>query len=74
MSACTGRDRPVRQASANGQPRPETTIERTCRTCKASFIGLAAGKTGERGIWCGWHWYCSAQCAKGHVPDDYLTT
>lgn len=54
---------PLRQKSAHGQPRPNTGIERTCRTCGASFLGLAAGKTGERGIWDDWHWYCSVECA-----------
>jgi hypothetical protein len=54
---------PVRQKSARGQPKAETSIERTCRTCRASFIGLAPGKTGEAGIWHDWHWYCSAECA-----------
>ncbi len=55
---------PVRRKSACGQPRPNTSIERTCDACGASFLGLAAGKTGERGIWGGWKWYCSAECAE----------
>jgi hypothetical protein len=55
---------PLRQKSANGQPRPNTTIERTCRKCGASFIGLAAGKTGERGVWNNWDWFCSVECAE----------
>ena len=42
---------PFRQKSARGQPRPQTSIERCCRGCGASFIGLAPGKTGEAGIW-----------------------
>ncbi len=54
---------PFRQKSARGQPRPHTSIERCCRSCGASFIGLAAGKTGEAGIWHAWHWYCSVECA-----------
>ena len=54
---------PFRQKSAQGQPKPETSIERRCRRCGASFIGLAAGKTGEAGIWHAWHWYCSVECA-----------
>lgn len=53
---------PVRQKSAHGWPKPETSIERCCRTCRASFIGLAPGKTGERGIWRGFRWYCSVEC------------
>jgi hypothetical protein len=54
---------PIRQKSAHGQPKPGTDIERRCRTCGASFVGLAAGKTGEVGIWRGLRWYCSAECA-----------
>lgn len=66
-------DTPVRQKSAHGQPpEPKTTIMRTCKTCRASFMGLAPAKTGERGIWCDWRWYCSVECATGNVPDDYL--
>lgn len=54
----------VRQKSARGQPRPLTSITRTCKTCDASFIGLAPGKTGERGLWDhGSRWYCSVECA-----------
>ena len=56
---------PVRQKSARGQPRPETSIERRCKTCGASFAGLAAGKTGEIGIWRSWRWYCSIECNPG---------
>jgi hypothetical protein len=62
----TGPAYPIRQKSALGWPKPGTDIERRCRTCGASFIGLAPGKTGERGIWhgChGWRWYCSVECA-----------
>lgn len=54
---------PFRQKSAQGQPKPNTSIERTCRRCRASFLGLAAGKTGEAGIWHGGQWYCSVECA-----------
>lgn len=57
-----GRDWPIRQESAKGLPKPETSIERRCHRCGASFIGLAAGKTGERGIWDNWHWFCSKEC------------
>jgi hypothetical protein len=59
---------PLRQRSAKGLPKPHTSIERTCRECGASFIGLAFGKTGERGIWtdCG-RWYCSVECAPADV-------
>lgn len=55
-------DYPVRQKSVHGWPKPNTSIERRCRTCGASFIQLAPGKTGERGIWRDWNWYCSAEC------------
>ncbi len=56
---------PIRQKSANGQPRPTTSIERTCKRCGASLVGLAPGKTGERGIWDSWAWYCSQECFDG---------
>lgn len=64
MSDAGRTEAPLRQRSAKGLPKPHTSIERTCRTCGASFIGLAFGKTGERGIWtdCG-RWYCSVECA-----------
>lgn len=58
-------DYPVRQKSAAGQPKPLATIERTCKGCGAAFLGHAPGKTGERGIWQGWRWYCSVECAEG---------
>lgn len=56
-------DYPIRQKSAY-LPNPTTSIERTCRSCGASFLGLSPGKTGERGIWHsqGWVWYCSVEC------------
>lgn len=53
---------PLRQKSANGQPRPLSQFTRTCQKCDACFIGLAPGKTGERGIWKGWTWWCSVEC------------
>jgi hypothetical protein len=53
---------PLRERSANGEPKPSTPIERACHTCGASFLGLAPGKTGERGIWDNWTWYCSVEC------------
>jgi hypothetical protein len=56
---------PVRTDSAHGEPKPSTPIERTCRSCHASFLGLAAGKTGLRGIWRDWSWYCSVECVEG---------
>lgn len=54
-------DFPIRQKAAV-TPKPTTDIGRTCRTCGACFIGLAPGKTGERGLWRDWKWYCSAEC------------
>jgi hypothetical protein len=53
---------PVREKSANGVPAPKTSIERYCVRCRASFLGLAAGKTGEVGIWVEWNWFCSREC------------
>lgn len=61
---------PFRQKSAQGQPKPQTSIERCCHTCGASFAGLAPGKTGEAGIWSSRHdlrWYCSVECAPESV-------
>ena len=57
---------PFRDQSANGHPKPSTTIERRCVRCGASFRGLAPGKTGERGVWSEWAWWCSVEC----VVDD----
>lgn len=55
---------PIRQKSANGVPKPATSIERTCHRCGASFIDLAPGLTGERGLWIAdWRWVCSQECA-----------
>jgi hypothetical protein len=71
----TGRS-PFRQKSAQGQPKPNTSIERRCKTCGASFTGLAPGKTGETGIWHAWHWYCSIECAPAKArpaPDPTAT-
>jgi len=53
-------DYPVRERSLKGEPKPGTSIERTCKTCGASFIGGERGP--ERGIWRDWRWYCSAEC------------
>lgn len=57
---------PVRHCSAHGFPKPSSRFERCCVTCGASFIGLAPGRTGERGLWGGtngWSWFCSVECA-----------
>lgn len=56
---------PVRQRSAWGWPKPTTSIERCCAKCGASFIGLAPGSTGERGLWKDWSWFCSQECFDG---------
>lgn len=53
-------DRPVRQRSLNGVPKPETSIERVCQTCGASFVRSCKDKL--RGIWRDWRWYCSEEC------------
>lgn len=55
-------NRPVRVRSARGKPPPGSEFERRCQACGASFLGLAAGKTGERGLWDEMHWYCSTEC------------
>lgn len=56
---------PIRQRSAKGEPKPNTSIERCCASCGASFISLAYGKTGERGLWNDWKWWCSQECFDG---------
>lgn len=61
--AGTVNDYPIRQESARGKPPEPWDAARTCRNCQASFRALAPGRTGERGIWAGWHWYCSQECA-----------
>lgn len=62
-------DWPIRQKSAHGQPPEPFSIARTCAVCKASFRLLAAGKTGERGIWPeSGRWYCSQECFDGRQP------
>lgn len=63
-------DYPVRKRSANGLPPPFNDIVRRCARCGACFLGLAPGKTGERGIWDGaWSWYCSEECAPNALID-----
>jgi hypothetical protein len=62
---------PMRQKSANGEPKPTTSIERTCVKCGASFLGLAFGKTGEVGPWIDWRWYCSVECAPADWQAGY---
>lgn len=60
-------DYPVRQKSLNGEPKPTTSISRCCHKCGASFILSAPGKTGLRGIWHEWRWFCSVECAPADV-------
>jgi hypothetical protein len=55
-------DWPVRQQSCWGSPKPSTSIERTCQCCGASFLKLAPGKTGLRGLWRDSQWFCSQEC------------
>lgn len=56
-------DYALREKSANGEPKPLTSIERRCVGCGASFLGLAPGKTGERGLWTSdLRWFCSVEC------------
>jgi hypothetical protein len=62
-------DIPIRRRSAH-VPRPSNSIERTCEGCGASFLGLAPGKTGERGIWREWNWYCSTECDPAICEDE----
>lgn len=63
---------PIRERSANGEPKPKTSIERTCRRCGASFIGLAAGRTGEQGVWSSvGEWFCSRECESGQPPGKH---
>lgn len=57
---------PIRQKSAKGIPREDNPFGRRCVVCEASFMRLAPGLTGERGLWggpTGWSWFCSAECA-----------
>jgi hypothetical protein len=65
-------DFPIRRQSANGEPKPGTTIERVCAVCGASFLLLAPGKTGERGRWAFWKWYCSQECYDKAAHHDHL--
>jgi hypothetical protein len=62
----------LREESLHGEPKPTTSIERTCRTCGASFVKVPPGKTGEAGIWIDWAWYCSIECAPDVWRQGYL--
>lgn len=53
---------PIRQKSAKGQP-PSRQFMRYCESCHADFLGLAAGRTGEAGLWDdNPAWWCSQEC------------
>lgn len=54
---------PIRQHTPRPVVRPDSRFARACDTCGASFLALAPGKTGERGIWRDWQWFCSQECA-----------
>jgi hypothetical protein len=69
VSAEATKTYPIRQRSARGVPAEGCQFLRRCVNCRASFLGLAPGKTGERGIWRDWSWFCSAECA-GHSLDE----
>jgi hypothetical protein len=59
--------KPIRELSLNGEPKPITTITRTCRNCGACFVrSHSKDGDGMTGVWteCG-TWYCSRQCAPG---------
>jgi len=61
---------PIRQVSARGKPAEPSKFARTCANCHASFLGLAPGKTGERGLWDMWSWYCSVECAPASLVKE----
>ena len=61
---------PIRQVSARGKPAEPSKSARTCANCHASFLGLAPGKTGERGLWDMWSWYCSVECAPASLVKE----
>jgi hypothetical protein len=60
---------PIRQKSTGGQP-PARPFMRRCHRCSADFLGLAAGKTGERGLWHEGRWYCSQECYDAHHREE----
>lgn len=66
---------PIRQQSAHGYPKATWDMERTCCRCGASFLGLAPGATGERGIWiANWWWVCSQECADAEVSGPRVSS
>lgn len=65
---------PTRIKSAKGQPPNDTKFMRGCKTCGASFAQLAAGRSGETGLWTNdMRWYCSVECYPGEVPEAWIT-
>lgn len=67
----TVQDWPVRQHSANGQPKPKRS-EPTCHRCGAGFFGLWPTRTGKLGIWRSnpFVWFCSVECDTGNTPQN----
>lgn len=57
-------DYPIREHRPNPTPPPREFMRR-CERCSADFLALAAGLTGERGIWRDGGWLCSRECADG---------
>jgi hypothetical protein len=70
-------DFPIRNRSVKGEPKETSNIGRSCRGCGASFLHLAPGKVGLRGVWHGWTWYCSHECAgedfSGTDPEPFTS-
>lgn len=53
---------PTRQKSARGVPPEPSKFMRCCARCAASFGLLAAGRSGEAGLWGDSRWWCSQEC------------
>lgn len=56
---------PLRQKSANGEPKPTWDMLRACHVCGAAWYDLDCGGATERGIWSslgGMRWFCSVEC------------
>jgi len=62
-------DVPIRQRTPRPPVPPDSRFARRCVTCGSGFLNLAPGKTGERGIWREWSWFCSAECAPEAVEN-----
>lgn len=57
-------DVPLRQRAPRPTVKPPSEFARRCHVCGSDFLALAPGKTGERGIWRDWHWFCSIECSE----------